>query len=247
MRRWLKRMALASGAVLLAEALYALLRPYPRLEEFDPSIELGDPGNPTLRVAVLGDSSVTAPGVATAEEIWVSRVATSLAETRHVILRSFALGGARASDLIAEQLQPALDFRPDLVFLSVGANDVLKGVPIWRFERQLDHLVSELTSEGAVVVQSGVGDLGTIPRLYPPLRNLVSYRALAFDRAHRRVAWRHGSTVVTQRTDDHQAWYEDRGLWAEDLFHVSAAGHERWAGVTLAAIEPLLMEHDGSG
>lgn len=245
MRRWLKRLALASGAVLLVEALYALLRPVPYLEEFDPSIELGDPEHPTLKVAVLGDSSVTAPGVATAEEIWVSLVAARLAENRHVVLRSFAVGGARVSDLIAHQLQPALEFQPDLVFLSVGANDALKGVPIWRFERQLDHLVSKFTAAEAAVIQSGVGDLGTIPRLFPPLRNLMSYRALAFDRAHRRVAWRHGSTVVTQRTDDHRVWYEDRGLWSDDLFHVSAAGHQRWAGVTLAALEPLLGESHG--
>lgn len=237
---------MATGAMLLVESLYAVLRPVPDLDEFDPSIELGDPSHPTLKVAVLGDSSVTAPGVATAEEIWVRRVAARVAENRHVVLRSFAVGGARATDLIAMQLQPALDFEPDLVFLSVGANDALKGVPIQRFERQLDRLVSEFTAAGAAVIQSGVGDLGTIPRLVPPLRNLMSYRALAFDRAHRRVAWRHGSTVVTQRTDDHRVWYEDRGLWAEDLFHVSAAGHERWAGVTLTAIEHLLEKADGS-
>lgn len=246
MKRWLKRVAMATGAMLLVESLYAVLRPVPDLDEFDPSIELGDPSHPTLKVAVLGDSSVTAPGVATAEEIWVRRVAARVAENRHVVLRSFAVGGARATDLIAMQLQPALDFEPDLVFLSVGANDALKGVPIQRFERQLDRLVSEFTAAGAAVIQSGVGDLGTIPRLVPPLRNLMSYRALAFDRAHRRVAWRHGSTVVTQRTDDHRVWYEDRGLWAEDLFHVSAAGHERWAGVTLTAIEHLLEKADGS-
>lgn len=237
---------MATGAVLLFEALYALLRPVPDLEEFDPSIELGDPDHPTLKVAVLGDSSVTAPGVASPEEIWVTLVATRLAENRHVILRSFAVGGARSSDLTRHQLEPALDFGPDLVFLSVGANDALKGVPIRRFERNLDLLVSEFSATGAAVIQSGVGDLGTIPRLIPPLRNLMSYRALAFDRAHRRVAWRHGSTVVTQRTEDHHVWYQDRGLWAEDLFHVSAAGHERWAGVTLAAIETLLQAGDGS-
>jgi len=246
MKKWLKRLAVATGAILFVEALYALLKPVPDLEEFDPSIELGDPEHPSLRVAVLGDSSVTAPGVATAEEIWVRLVAARLSENRHVILRSFAVGGARASDLIAHQLQPALEFGPDLVFLSVGANDALKGIPIWRFERQLDRLVSEFSSAGAAVIQSGVGDLGTIPRLFPPLRNLMSYRALAFDRAHRRVAWRHGSTVVTQRTDDHHVWYEDRGLWSEDLFHVSAAGHQRWAGVTLSAIEHFLEEARGS-
>ena len=67
------------------------------------------------------------------------------------------------------------------------------------------------------------------------------------DRAHRRVAWRHGSTVVHQRTDDHRVWYEDRALWADDLFHVSAAGHERWAGITLAALADLLEDDSETG
>lgn len=228
-RQLVRRGAIAGLTLLGLEVLYATLRPAPILEHFDPSGEFGDPSHPPLRVAVLGDSSVTAPGVAGAHEIWVSLVCGRLAETRHVLLQSFAVGGSMAHDVIAEQLDDAIAFEPDMVLVSVGANDVIKGVPIDRFERNLDRLVDRLTATGAAVVLTGVGVMGTIPRLYPPLSTLMSRRAQRFDRVHRKVAHAHGAAVIDQRADDARIWNSDRTLWAADYFHVSAAGHSRWA------------------
>lgn len=239
----LRRGAIAGFALLGVEAAYALLRPTPILEQFDPSGEFGEPASRTLRVAVLGDSSVTAPGVAGPHEIWVSLICTRLAETHHVLLQSFAVGGSMAHDVITEQLDDTIEFEPDVVFVSVGANDAIKGVPIRRFEENLDHLIGALVESGAVVVQSGVGFLGTIPRLYPPLSTLMERRARRFDAVHWRVAETYGSAVVDQRSDDPTVWNRDRSLWAEDFFHVSAAGHARWADTVWLTVGPLL---DGS-
>jgi lysophospholipase L1-like esterase len=243
--RLIKRGMTAGALVLGAEAAYALLRPSPIQPEFDPSGEFGERGLPPLKVAVLGDSSVTAPGVSGPEEIWVSRVCARLAERYRVTLRSFAVGGSQVSDLVETQLEQALAFCPDLVFIAVGANDALKGARLGRFEAQLDELVEVLTEAGAEIVLSGVGDLGTIPRLYPPLRNLMTIRSARFDAAHHHVAARHGAHVVEQRTDNPEVWYLDRGLWSADLFHVSAAGHERWANVAWRTVEPVLAVRDG--
>lgn len=238
--RLLKRGLLAGAIVLGAETAYAVLWPAPELESFDPSRDFGDPALPTLRVAVLGDSSVTAPGVGSPADIWVSRVCDRLAREHHVILASFAEGGATARDLIDGQLEPAIEFSPDLVLVAVGANDAMRGVPLWKFERYLDALIQRLADTGATIVQSGVGDLGSIPRLHPPLENLMSRRALRFDCAHRRVAERHGTTVIDQHSDERSLWYEDPALWAEDRFHVSASGHERWAEIAWRSIAPLM-------
>jgi lysophospholipase L1-like esterase len=239
-RKLLRRGAVAGFTLIGLEAAYALFRPAPLLEQFDPSGEFGDPTNSTLRVAVLGDSSVTAPGVAGPHEIWVSLICSRLADTRHVSLKSFAMGGSMAHTVIAEQLAGALDFGPDVVFVSVGANDALKGVPLNRFEQNLDELIGALVESGAEVVQSGVGFLGTIPRLYPPLSTLMERRAQRFDEVHRRVAETHGTVVVDQRSDDESVWRLDRSLWAEDFFHVSAAGHARWAEKVWETVGPLL-------
>jgi lysophospholipase L1-like esterase len=227
-RRAIFRGALGAVAVVSAELLYAILRPAPKQEEFDPSAVFGDAVNPPIRVAVLGDSTVTAPGVGGPDEIWISRICLKLAATYRVELKSFAIGGSMAHNLVAEQLEPALTFEPDLVILSVGANDALKGVTSRVFEENLDRLVADFTAAGATVIQSGVGDLGTIPRLLPPLRHLLSRRALQFNAVHERVAERHGSWVVPQRDSPMDLWRDDRDMWSADLFHVSARGHEVW-------------------
>lgn len=243
--RLIRRGALAAALVIGLEAAYAYLRPAPDLPQFDPSGDFGDPGKPLLRVAVMGDSSVTAPGVGRPEEIWVSRLARWMAEHRSVQVRSFAVGGSRARDLVETQMTDAIAFRPDLVLVSVGANDVLKGVTARRFEVSLDRLIGELAATGALVVQSGVGDLGSIPRLHPPLRSIVSRRAMIFDEVHWRVAARHGTAVIHQRSDDPELWYRDRGLFSADLFHVSPAGHARWAETAWRTIQPLLARVGG--
>jgi lysophospholipase L1-like esterase len=222
------RGVLGAFAVVGAELLYAIFRPTPKLEAFDPSATFGDPASPPMRVAVLGDSTVTAPGVGGPDEIWISRICRRLAETHRVELKSYAIGGSMAHNLVAEQLGPALEFHPDVVILSVGANDALKGVSAKLFEDNLDRLVAEFTATGATVIQSGVGDLGTIPRLLPPLRHLLSRRALRFNAVHERVAERHGSWVVPQRDSPMEVWRDDRDMWSPDLFHVSARGHEVW-------------------
>lgn len=241
-RRVLKRVATAAFALIGLEAAYAVLKPAPILEQFDPSGVFGDPDHPALRVAVLGDSSVTAPGVAGPHEIWVHHVCLRLAETRHVVLKSFAVGGSRAQDVIEGQLEAALEFRPDLVFVSVGANDAIKGVSLRRFAEDLDHLIAELVASGATVVQSGVGMLGTIPRLYPPLSTLMSKWGRRFDQIHREIAAAYDTAVVDQWSDDPVHW-KDPSMWAADYFHVSAAGHARWAETTWRTVGPL-MGHD---
>ncbi|MGF1616710.1 MAG: GDSL-type esterase/lipase family protein [Acidimicrobiia bacterium] len=220
--------AVGAFAVVSVELLYAILRRTPKQEEFDPSATFGDTANPSIRVAVLGDSTVTAPGVGGPDEIWISRICRRLADTHRVELKSYASGGSMAHNLVAEQLEPALAFEPDLVIISVGANDALKGVTAGVFETNLEILVAAFTGAGATVIQSGVGDLGTIPRLLPPLHHLLSRRALRFNAVHERVAERHGSSVVPQRESPMELWRDDRGMWSADLFHVSARGHEVW-------------------
>lgn len=243
--RLVKRGAVVAISVLALEAAYAALRPAPEQPQFDPSGDFGDPDHPTLKVVVLGDSSVTAPGVSDADQIWIRILCRQMARDRHVILKSVAIGGATAASVIEDQLDQALAFQPDLALISVGGNDAIRSVSVRRFEQELENIVASLTAAGALVVLSGLGDLGTIPRLQPPLRGWFTRRSLAYDIAHQRVAERHQAVWMNPRQDDRELWIRDRSLWSEDLFHVSPHGHARWAHTGWKTLQPALERLDG--
>lgn len=240
--RVMKRAVQVGAATLGLELAVAVLWPAPRQAEFDPSGTYGEGAGPPLRVAALGDSTLTAPGVAGVSDIWVTEVCRRLAQalSRPVWLRSFGAGGATAAQVARAQLPAALETRPELALVSVGANDVIRGVAPWRLARDLDRVVGSLTAAGALVVLSGVGDLGSIPRLVPPLRQVATELGRRADRAHDAVARRHGAIKARQWDWAATEFRRRSDIWSPDRFHPNAAGHRIWAEVCWESMQPLV-------
>ena len=74
---WTVGAAVMLAAALLAEVLWVLRRPLPTLTGLDVSRSVAGVGGgagaqqPPLRILALGDSSLTGPGLARAEEVWL--------------------------------------------------------------------------------------------------------------------------------------------------------------------------------
>ncbi|MEA2010378.1 MAG: hypothetical protein U9N78_06720, partial [Actinomycetota bacterium] len=86
---------LAVGGVLAAQMVQTIQRP--DLESFtdqDPSGVFGDSDAPPLRMIVLGDSTVTAPGVDPLDACWARRTALFFSDRHRVDLVSVAVGGS---------------------------------------------------------------------------------------------------------------------------------------------------------
>lgn len=233
-----------TGAGLFAgQVLSAAHRPdLPGLENQDPSGVVGRADAPRLRWVVLGDSSVTAPGVEPLDACWVRRVARHLSDRYQVEIISVAVGGAKARDVLRDQLDAALACSADMAILSVGANDALRGTSLTRYEKELDEILRALTAHVPAVGVCGVGDLGTIRRLPTLARALSRVRGRAIDRAIRRVAARHEGVLKTLTW----GWLwepfsdESSGVFAADLFHASAAGHRVFAKSVIPVVERLV-------
>jgi lysophospholipase L1-like esterase len=227
------------------ELAFAYLWPAPRQIEFDASGTFGEdyPG-PPLRLAAMGDSTLTAPGVSEADEIWIRQVARRLADVtrRPVELRSFGVSGSTSLDVLVDQLPRALDFDPHLAVVSVGANDVIKGVSMRKLHDNLDRIVAALAGSGVQVILSGVGDLGTIPRLAPPVRQMASRLGRRADRIHQQVADRHGVIKAEQWAWASHEFRRRRDVWSADRFHPNGAGHEIWATTCWEVLEPLCAD-----
>lgn len=229
----------AGMAVLAGEAYYAARRRLPSFEGLDPSGTFGDPDLPELEIVVLGDSTVTGPGVQNPDDLFVRRIARYLSDQHHVRLRSYAVGGARSSEVLRTQVPLALEHSPHLTFISVGGNDVLRAVPVPVFERNLEAIVAAMKVVSGAVVLMGVGDIGTVPRVPPPLTKIVSLSGRIADRVHARVAERNGAWKA-----DHWGWsaqaFREPAMFSPDLFHPSPAGHLVWAETVYPVVQEAL-------
>ncbi len=240
MVRTLRRGAVAGTVLVAGQIAHAALRNLPYLEGLDPSVAVGDNALPRLRMLIVGDSTVTAPGLADPDESWPRLVAHHLTTRYNVELTSLAVGGARSQDVLEKQVPEAKMSRWDITIVSVGSNDVLHLVPIWRYARRLDRIAEQLEMCSKAVILFGVGDLGSIPRLPFPVDRIASMAGRIADWGHRRTAERHRLPKVDQWRLTTAAFNSGVHMFAPDLFHPSAMGHRAWADALIPTVEEAI-------
>ncbi|MBN2114126.1 MAG: hypothetical protein JW785_08375 [Acidimicrobiia bacterium] len=228
--------ALACAALLARDVWRTVHRPdLPSFANQDMSGTFGDPAAPPLRVVALGDSSLTAPGLEDLDDAWLRRVLRDYADRHRVELISLGVGGSRAQEVAAAQLEEAVALQPDIAVVAVGGNDAFRGVTRRRFTRALEAILSGLEAASAAVLLVGVGDLGGIPRLAPSLRPLLTQRSALFDRACTRAAAARPRVVKMEAREPVPPGTDLEAMFAADGFHASAAGHARFAAAAVPA------------
>jgi len=229
--------ALLVAVLLVAEILFAAYRrDLPWFTGFDPSGTFGDTG-PLLRMVAIGDSTLTGPGLADVEDVWVRRLARRLAAGYRVELTSLAVGGSTVHDVLVGQLPAALALRPHVVIVSVGGNDVIRRTPIRRVEADFRRLFDALEESGAVVVVLGLGDLGAAPRLATPSDRLVTLAALRVEKALDDAVAGRPRLHVVDIFDRSRTLHDQPELFAADGFHPGGDVHRRVADIVREALD----------
>ncbi|MBO0729641.1 MAG: SGNH/GDSL hydrolase family protein, partial [Acidimicrobiaceae bacterium] len=135
---------------------------------------------------------------------------------------NLAIRGRKLHSIVAEQLDPALALRPDLVTLYAGANDILRPkVDLDALMREYDAAVGRLADSGAtVLLWTAFGARASA--FWRPLRGRFAY----YNELVREIADRHGAVLVDywRMTE-----YDDWGYWDIDRLHMAAPGHELMA------------------
>jgi len=110
----------------------------------------------------IGDPEPASPG---GHRGWADRVAEVLsAGTDDFAYANLAVRGKLINQVAAEQLEPALQLRPDLITVSAGGNDVLRpGSDPDAISARCDDLVRQLRQDGATVVLFTGADVGFSP------------------------------------------------------------------------------------
>lgn len=242
----LPKRTIAGLGILAGQIWHTGHRPdLPSLTNQDPSAVLGDPRNPALKIALLGDSSVTAPGVHPLDDCWARRVGHQLAAEYRVSVVSVAVGGTRAADVLKYQVPAAIAEAPDMALVCVGANDALRAVAVSDYERDLTGILSRLTARIPAVGMSGLGDLGPLPRLPSVGSAWARVRSRSFDRAIARACHRVGVPKTIAWGPMWDSFVDpdnENGMYAGDMFHASGKGHALFAEAWVPVVEELLTE-----
>ena len=187
------------------------------------------------RYVAIGDSSTEGlddPDGRGGYHGWANRLASRVAaaQSSPLLYANLAVRGRSTPQIRAEQLEPAVALRPDLVTLFSGTNDVVKP----RFDadvvaRDVEFMQRTLIDVGATVLGFTLPDLSLVLPLARPLAG----RVRALNDALRHAAASSGAILVDFAK--HSVGSDPR-LWSADRLHANSLGHERIAAALAWAL-----------
>lgn len=189
----------------------------------------GDRGHLVSCFVALGDSFTAGTGCAAGER-WADRIARALRlRNPRLTYRNLAVEGA-TSEVVLDQVGPAIQLEPDLVSVICGANDVLRRVRpdaegyAQRLSQILDALRRALP--GAAIVTATSPEGWEFLELGPRTRARVVEGLARVNDATRRISAERG--IPCFDVVDHPG-LADASNFGPDGLHPSAVGHERAA------------------
>jgi lysophospholipase L1-like esterase len=189
----------------------------------------------------LGDSTGVGVGARRGGGYPARLVARATKDGRAVRLVNLCASGARVADVVAEQVERALTSSPAVVTLGIGINDVTRGTDVDAFAADYERVAAALAGTGARVVVVNVPDLSLSPLAADEAtRRGVRERVLAVNARIAAAARRHGFELVDLHDATEAELARDPGLLAEDRFHPSDRGYDRWTELVAPAFERAL-------
>ena len=218
------------GAAVVLVVEIQLARGGTRLPDLE--LVLDRPGE-GRRVVWLGDSTAAGIGASNSAGALPSQVADGLAGPSVSVL---AVSGSRVADVLGDQVPKVAGLEPDLILISVGANDTIHLTGRGAFRHTYEKVVRALPS-GVPVVLLGVPDMGAIPRFAQPLRAVSGWRGRNLDAEVRQVAARTGAIYADIAGPTGPPFRRDPNRYfAADDFHPSNAGYGLWAEAVLKVL-----------
>ncbi|MFI0410896.1 SGNH/GDSL hydrolase family protein [Actinomadura sp. 3N508] len=208
-----------------------------------------------LSLVMIGDSTAAGLGVHTPEETPAALLATGLSAIadRPVRLTNVARSGARSPSLRG-QVDRALQTRPDIAVIMIGANDVTGRIPPADSVRHLADAVDRLRAAGSHVVVGTCPDLGSVKPLMPPLKWIARRASRQLAAAQTIAAVERGARSISLGDLLGREFAADPlSMFSEDRYHPSARGYASASAAVLPSIaaalglEPDLADQPGTG
>jgi len=239
MRVWFIRMFVVLVGLVVLEVVLVKYngRPVAAPEIPRGTMQLGVSGAP-LTYVVMGDSTAIAQGGDYATGIAMT-TAGHLAANHRVSFTNVAISGATTQTVAEQQLSKAKSYKPDVVLLSVGANDLTHLKSNGTVHAYLNQIIAGLIAANCnvKVVLTGVAAMGSIPRFPQPLRWYAGVRTRQLNAVFQEVAASQKLTFAAIAAKTGPIFAANHQLFAPDNFHPNSQGYDVWNAVLIAALD----------
>lgn len=192
----------------------------------------------------IGDSTVEGIGASVPAKAYAGIVYSVIKLSFHkATYHNFGKSGARVQDVLAGQTDKAIAANPDLITLSVGANDIVRHTKLADFRSDLTGLIEKLQAgTHAMIVVTNVPNFSTLRSIPHVLKPVAKRRIKQFNgcilevaRAHNvdHIDTYHHSTILARQFPE---------AVASDNFHPSDFGYAIWASMVMATIQQKLAQ-----
>lgn len=195
-------------------------------------------GDTPVKVVLIGDSSAAGLGVTPARQTPGALIATGLSRRlrQPVQLHNLAVVGCTSARL-TYQVEEALELRPDITIILIGANDVTHRSGQAAAVRHLADAVRRLRAIGGRVVVGTCPDLGAVQPIRAPLRWVVRGWSRQLAAAQTVAVVELGGWTVSLGSLLGPAFAaQPHRMFALDRYHPSAEGYALAASVLLPTV-----------
>jgi lysophospholipase L1-like esterase len=186
-----------------------------------------------LEVAVIGDSTAIGQGADSVKNSFSYQYLDNFAKNnRQIEYSNFAVSGSRIDQVLESQVNK-IPKTVDLIFISVGANDVTAIFSENQFEDKVKQLIQKLKNFNALVVWLSIPDFITVPILLPPLNYFLSLRAKTFNAIIKTFIIQEKDFVYIDIYNETRQEFKNnpKTMFSKDKYHPSKDGYKLWAEI----------------
>lgn len=167
-------------------------------------------------------------GASSVENTYTYRIAKSLSETNTVEYKNIAVRGAQTTDLLEQQLPQIIDFQPDIITISIGANDATHLISQAKIFENYQEIIRKLSTETtAKIYITNIANFNGASLLPYPFIKFIEWRSGKINPAINNLE---SERVKIINIHDF-GWenYPDLSLiYSSDHFHPNDIGYDNW-------------------
>lgn len=177
---------------------------------------------PEIRYIAAGDSTAVGIGSQTSDDAYPNIIANALSRSNYVVYKNVAVSGAKTTEFIETQLQQIIDFKPDIITISIGANDQTHLIKNRSVFKNLQFIADRLIKEtDAKIYTADIPDFSGVTLLPSWYVKLIEFRTTKFNEQIQTLASDRITIVPIHSLGTVEL--------SKDQFHPNKNGYKAWA------------------